>query len=145
MHPEPFDAVSIRIQPIDWQSTMALRQQVLWPQKPAEHCRLEGDETANHYGAFCADHLLGVASVFTEDSSARLRKFATAKEHQGKGVGTVLLGHIMEELTTRGYRYFWCDARETAIGFYRRFGLEVESDRFYKSGVAHVKMGTLLG
>jgi len=37
-------------------------------------------------------------------------------------------------------RYFWCDARESAIGFYRRFGLQADGERFYKSEVPYFKM-----
>jgi ribosomal protein S18 acetylase RimI-like enzyme len=68
-----------------------------------------------------AGGVVSVASVYREGRSARLRKFATATEFQGRGIGTKMLKHILSDLESKGVSHFWCDARESAMGFYERF------------------------
>lgn len=128
------------IRPIPWQDTLPLRHAVLWPELPAAASRVEGDESARHYGAFVDGGLVAVASIFAEGRTARLRKFATAPAHQGQGIGSAMLAHILSGLREEGYAEFWCDARESALGFYARFGLRPEGERFFKSGVAYFRL-----
>lgn len=116
----------------------------MWPNKNEAFCHVDGDEDATHYGGYINNALVCVASIYINKNSARLRKFATYKTHQGKGIGSTLLQHIINDLKINNMAYFWCDARETAIGFYQRFGLEVEGDLFYKSGVPYYKMSIAL-
>lgn len=129
---------------ISWEATIPLRHQVLWPNKKVEYCHVEGDETAWHYGVFESGKLVSVASVFPENKSARLRKFATAKNHQGKGIGTAVIKHIIFDLKNNGITEFWCDARESAIGFYERFGMKVEGAKFFKAHIPYFKMSLLI-
>jgi predicted GNAT family N-acyltransferase len=71
---------------------------------------------------------------------AKLRKFATLKEFQGLGAGTQLISHIVDEITQVDVKTFWCDARSTAVGFYKKFGMEVQGEKFVRSGVSYYKM-----
>ena len=135
---------SIEIRQIDWQQTIAVRHRVLWPNKPPEFSKVENDESGLHFGAFMGSSLVCVASVFINADKARLRKYATLPEYQGQGVGTAVLEAIFVHLRQRPLTCFWCDARESAIGFYRRFGMQVEGERFYKSDVPYVKMSIRL-
>ena len=132
------------IRRIQWQETIPLRHKVLWPNQNPEYCYVEGDENAWHFGVFVHEALVSVASVYPDGEIIRLRKFATTTEHQGKGIGTALLQHILAELAKSNVEVFWCDARETAIGFYERFGMSTEGERFYKGPVPYFKMSVLL-
>lgn len=136
---QPGAGVSVR--QIDWQQTILLRHRVLWPHKPPEFSQLDDDAQGLHFGAAVDEQLVCVASVFIEGEQARLRKYATLPEFQGQGIGSQVLNTIFSYLKQAQVPYFWCDARESAIGFYQRFGMQVESPRFYKSEVAYVKMG----
>lgn len=110
--------VTLRIKKITWQETIPIRHEVLWPNKTPEFCHVEGDELAQHFGLFIDECLVSVASIYLDNGAARLRKFATLNHYQGRGYGTALLQHILEALKADGVRLFWCDARESAIGFY---------------------------
>ncbi|PSX03595.1 GNAT family N-acetyltransferase [Photobacterium angustum] len=134
------DLTLMEIKPITWQQAITVRHRVLWPSKPESFCKVEGDETAMHFGAFINNELVCVSSVFIEENVARLRKFATLTEYQGKGIGTVMIQEIFTYLKTTNVEYFWCDARTSAIGFYQRLGLTTSGDTFYKSDVECVKM-----
>ncbi|WP_461537054.1 GNAT family N-acetyltransferase [Spongorhabdus nitratireducens] len=129
---------------IQWQETIPLRHAVLWPEKAPEFCHVEGDKDAWHFGAFHAGRLVSVASVYPDGDSARLRKFATATGLQGQGIGTRMVEHILSELKRNGFSRFWCDARESAMGFYQRFGMKPYGERFYKSDVPYFKMSVPL-
>ena len=130
----------MQIKTITWQEALPIRHQVLWPNKTPDFCKIEGDESAHHYGAFINDKLVCVASIYIENQSARLRKFATLTNYQGKGIGSKVLALILQELTDIDITYFWCDARTSALDFYQRFGLQKEGICFEKSGVDYYKM-----
>lgn len=128
------------IKRIEGKQTLTLRQQVLWPDKDIAFCQLEGDQDALHFGAYINNELVCVASVFIDNSKARLRKFATSTSCQNNGIGTQILAHILKELPTYGINYFYCDARLSAIKFYQRFGMSCQGDPFMKSGVQYIVM-----
>lgn len=132
------------IRRIQWQETIPLRHAILWPDRPPEFCHVEGDEDGWHFGAYLSGALVAVASAYPDGRGARLRKFATATACQGRGIGTGLLNHILADLRGLGIDYLWCDARETAMGFYRRFGMRPEGDRFYKGEVPYFRMAVRL-
>lgn len=130
--------MDIRIITLD--EALPVRHRVLWPNKPLSFCTVEGDESSIHYGVYLHNVLVCVASTFINYRVARLRKFATLEEFQGRGVGTQLIRHIVGEITRANVETFWCDARTTAVGFYEKFGMEVQGDEFIRSGISYYKM-----
>ncbi|WP_367989875.1 GNAT family N-acetyltransferase [Vibrio sp. NTOU-M3] len=125
---------------IQAEQTLAIRQQVLWPSKALSELKVAGDDTAWHLGGFSDGQLSCVASFYFSDHEVRLRKFATLDAFRGQGLGSVVLEHSLAQFKQRGVALFWCDARESAIGFYQRFGLTVEGERFYKGEIPYFKM-----
>jgi len=117
---------------------------VLWPDKDPEFCHVPGDEGALHFGVFIESMLVCVASVYPSKKNARLRKFATLKEFQGRGIGTKLLNYIFESLNENRNIKFWCDARESAVEFYERFGMSKEGGKFYKYNIPYYKMSKMI-
>ncbi len=134
----------MEIRKIAWQDTLDIRHKVLWPDKPKEFCMVDGDETANHYGILSENQIVGVASTYRNKDKVRLRKFAVDTKLQNTGYGSEMLRRIIELEKQNAGGIFWCDARETAIGFYKRFGLQVEGDAFIKSGKRYFKMSISL-
>lgn len=130
----------MKIKTIHWQQALPVRHRVLWPDKPPLFCKVDGDETANHYGAYIDGELVCVASIYIDGHHARLRKFATLPNFQGRGVGTKIISYLLQELKEAGIESFWCDARKSALGFYRRFGMEKQGAEFMKSGIPYYKM-----
>ncbi|MEW6982114.1 GNAT family N-acetyltransferase [Colwelliaceae bacterium 6471] len=130
----------MEIRKISWQQTIPLRNSVLWPEKTAEYCHVDGDNDALHFGAFINDKLVCVASVYLKLNKARLRKFATDTHYQNQGVGSKMIKHIIQSLKNIETSLFWCDARESALGFYKRFGMQQYGERFYKEEVPYFKM-----
>ena len=136
--------IYMEIRTIPWQQTIPLRHSVLWPSKPPEFCHIDGDPEGLHFGVFINGAVVCVASVYVNHNKARLRKFATDERYQNQGIGSKLLAHIINYLKGSQIEYFWCDARETALGLYKRFGMYKCSERFYKADVAYFKMEVVL-
>lgn len=134
----------MEIRNISWQQTISLRHRVLWPNRPPEYCHVEGDKDGMHFGAFINNELVSVASVYLQGDKARLRKFATDVCYQNQGIGTQMLTSIIHSLEKTPAKVFWCDARESALGFYKRFNMTPFGERFYKQEVPYYKMQVAL-
>ncbi|KAI1766923.1 GCN5-like N-acetyltransferase [Hypoxylon sp. FL1150] len=137
----------VTVRPISPEETYALRHAVLWPDKPISYVQLPEDLHGQHFGAFTNSdnesnpELVSIISLFVDDSGeARFRKFATAPKWQGIGIGSVLLKYTIEAAVELGATRIWCDARETALGFYQRFGMSGEGAVFFKSEVPYLRM-----
>lgn len=132
------------IRTITAEQTLRLRQTVLWPDHPLSASRVDGDDSALHFGGFAADHLICTASLFPDGDQIRLRKFATHPDHQGKGHGTAMVQHLLAEARAQGAQQFWFDARESALPFYARLGFAASGDRFFKRDVPYLRMSMRL-
>ena len=133
--------VTIIIQAIEAAQTYALRQQVLWPDKPPAFSQLPDDAAGQHFGVFVGEELVAVISLFLNaDGEARFRKFATHPAWQGQGVGTALLTHVLTTAQVQGAPAIWCDARQNTLPFYQRFGLRPEGDVFYKENLPYLRL-----
>ena len=64
---------------------------------------------------------------------------------QNQGIGSKMIDFIINSLKETDVKVFWCDARESAISFYQRFGMQPYGECFYKADIAYFKMQVLLG
>lgn len=126
--------------------TLSLRQAVLWPDKPLSQLQVPGDDSALHIGAFYGEDLVGVGSFFASRDGVQLRKLAVLPAQRGGGLGVRIVLHGAHRARADGARVLWCDARETAIGFYQKIGFAIDPKRFQKSGLwYHVARLNLAG
>lgn len=137
------------VRPIPAAATAALRAEVLRPGRPSHESVYAGDDdpATVHFGAFVADSVVGIASLYEEDRGGgplggwRLRGMATAPSVRGRGVGAALLVAAVEHALAHGGSEVWCNARRVAVGFYQRAGFTVVSEEFEIPGIgAHVVM-----
>lgn len=138
------------IKKIEAESTFPVRHCVLRSGKPLSSCYFEGDKNVNtvHFGVFEKDELLGVASFFAikniffqKEKQFQLRGMAILAHHQNKGLGKILLQSCESYLLKNRAELIWFNARESAIGFYRSLGYNLEGALFDISDVGpHVIM-----
>lgn len=131
--------MSLTFGPMPADETLAFRQSMLWPDKPLSHVMVPGDDTALHVGAFDKTTLIGVGSFFPAAPRVQLRKLAVAPAYRTAGIGSQLVLFGARVMKNDGFHELWCDARQTACGFYEKLGFVTSNDVFYKSGVAYVK------
>ncbi|MFN3848206.1 MAG: GNAT family N-acetyltransferase [Spirosomataceae bacterium] len=132
------------IKQISATETWPLRHEVMWPDKPIDFIKLPNDAEGLHFGFFEEGVLVSVISLFVSENRGQFRKFATKRNLQGKGYGSKLLGFVIEESKRMKLSELWCDARTSAIGFYEKFGMRIDSEVFQKSGKDYVKMNLKL-
>ena len=128
------------IRPIAAHDTHALRQQVLRANQPNANVNYPGDEAEGsiHFGGFDGETLVCIASLYDEpmpetqdeDRHVRLRGMAVSADRAGQGLGRQLLRHCLDHSRDRGATLFWCNARESASGFYADSGFEKRGEAF---------------
>lgn len=148
----PYVRPNVIIKPISSSQTVPLRHSILWPHKDPSFVILPAVDdlpSTLHLGAFVegsSEPVCVVTLVEAELAVAgpgpalQARKFATATDWQGKGVGTVMLERVWEEGRKRGVRTVWCDARKGQEAFYARRGMRRDGEVFEKSGEEYVVM-----
>jgi predicted GNAT family N-acyltransferase len=141
------DAQRRVIRRVSTEDIRPLRHSVLRPGQAFLETRYPGDDAGVHLGAFDGDRLVGIASLYEEDRVGgpaggwRLRGMATEPDVRGAGFGAALLVGCIEEVGAAGGTEVWCNARMSAVGFYRRAGFEVISEEFDVPGIGpHVVM-----
>lgn len=129
-----------QIEQIRHELTWAIRQKELYPELPLHEMSLEEDEQGIHFGLFYNSKLISVVSVFDKHNSLQFRKFATLKEYQHKGFGTALLNYIIDFAVQENKSSIWCNARESATDFYKRFDFKETLETFTRLGINYIIM-----
>jgi GNAT superfamily N-acetyltransferase len=106
--------------------------QVLVPDHSLKKAKFEGDDDEDisfHLGAFLDGKLVSVASFFYERNSKfpdlhqyQLRGMATLPEYQNRGLSRELLTMAFPIIKQNFCTLLWCNAKESAIGFYEKVG-----------------------
>ncbi len=106
-----------------------LRHKVLRIGRPIETCHFSGDndQSTYHFSAKYKDEVVGCLSFmlathsnFEEEKAYQLRGMAVSPEYRGRRIGEQLLSYAENALVKKGFRFIWCNARETAIRFYEK-------------------------
>ena len=125
-----------------------LRHLVLRPGRPIETTFIPRDDDAAtwHLAARDGERLVGVVTFFPDNSdrvtpapSERFRWMAVHPAWQGRGVGRALLHEAAVRLQARGVPTMWAHGRDSAQGFYERYGFTVLGDGFIdpETGISH--------
>src|ERR1044072_5383329 len=128
------------IQPVSLNEVWVMRQTVMYPHENIDFVKLEDDERGMHLGLYDYGELVSVVSVFEREGSVQFRKFATKTNWQGKGYGSSLLKHVMDWAVRNGKKNIWCNARLSATGIYRKFGMQAVGMPWQKYGLDFIKM-----
>ena len=129
----------IEIKKITALETIIVRHPVLRPGRPTESCNFEGDDltTTAHFGLYVENQLSAVISafkvqnnLFSEGNQYQIRGMAVLYEFQKKGFGEALLKYCENEIKLKKGNLIWFNARETAIGFYKKSGFEIIGGQF---------------
>jgi GNAT superfamily N-acetyltransferase len=123
----------MRVVEVEVGRTRDLRARVLRPGVPPEEVGFPGDDGPGvfHLAAEDDGTLVGIVTLIADgDAGVRLRSMAVDPAWQGTGVGRMLVEAAVERLRAAGVRRMWCNARDTALGFYERLGWTVTGPGF---------------
>jgi len=152
----------LKIRAISSNETLPLRCAILRPDHPIQESIYAGDDdpSTQHWGAFVEDALIVIASLYPEplagsvrhqainknegpdgqqagatEHAWRLRGMAVHRAFQRKGYGRQLLHRCLESVADHGGTILWCNARSSAVGFYRGAGFETAGTEFVIPGI----------
>ena len=103
---------------------------------------LAGESEQLHFGLFDESGTLIACVVVKplDDDTAKVRQMAVDEPRRGIGAGRCLVKGVEEILRKKGIRRIEMDARDTAVGFYRKLGYEIEGGEFTQVTIPHFRM-----
>ncbi len=131
------------IKEIQAAETYALRIEVL-RNGISKNYKFEGDndKSSFHIGAYYKNKPIGICTFIKRTYPSihnkhayQLRGMAVHPEHQKKGVGKKMIRYSIELLLSKDCPILWCNAREVAVGFYKRIGFQCIDKPFNIPGI----------
>ena len=149
-------AAGLEVEAVPAAATYGLRRKVLRGGRADAPVAFPEDDRpgAFHLGAFADGRLVAVGSFSPEPTplrpgkrAVRARGMAVDPGQQSRGIGRVLLEEAVTRLRAERVEVLWANARDGALPFYRRFGMEVAGDGFVipEVGPHHVVVMDLAG
>lgn len=143
--------MDVRIERVDAELGLPLRQRVLRPHQTIDELRspTDHDPDTGTYVALAGGDVVCTASVRREappwapgDKSAwRLRGMATDAGWRRRGIGARVLEAIIQHVRERGGGLLWCNARVPALAFYQRAGFRTRGEEFVEPMIGpHIAM-----
>ena len=124
----------------EYQQMVKLRMQILRQPLGLSFTNEELDKEKDHIliAAFDEDEMLGCCMLTKIDNQTlQLRQMAVNNNLQGKGIGAPIMSFAETLSRDRGYKKLIMHARNTAIGFYEKFGFKVRGDEFVEVNIPH--------
>lgn len=140
-------ASQIEVRQVPVAEVLALRLEVLRPGKPPETARFAGDDSpdTSHWAAFSPSGgpPLAIATLMRSSKPTapatlawQIRGMASAPSARGAGYGAAVLRTVIAYVAAREPKArIWCNARVSALAFYRAHGFEIEGPEFEIAGV----------
>lgn len=120
--------------------TWRIRQLAMYPEKEITDMEMPEDWDGMHFGFYYQYELTGVVSLFINGTTAQFRKMAVLPSDQGKGFGLQLLQYVVDYCKSQGIKNLWCNARVSAIGFYKKIGFETVGEPYGRNQLQYIKM-----
>ena len=103
----------------------------------------EFEEECRHFLVEVNDMSAGTARWRTTDKGIKLERFAVLKEFRGKGIGSLLMEAVLEDIheiieDPKGICYL--HAQLEAMPLYAKFGFEPEGEQFEECNIMHQTM-----
>ncbi len=99
---------------------------------------LQKEKDHLHIAAFEDDELLGCCMLVEVSSDTlQLRQMAVKNNLQRKGIGASIINFAENLSKDKGYKKIMMHARDTAIGFYEKFGYITKGKPFIEVNVPH--------
>lgn len=127
-----------------WQKYFALRYEVLrepWNQ-PLGSEKLEDDPASFNAMLIEKNEALAVARLHeAAPGIGQVRCVAVASNHQGKGLGKILMTYLEKHAKDAGMKKIILEARENAVPFYQQLGYQITKESYLLFGeIQHFTM-----
>ena len=89
------------------------------------------EERCFHIMAVYGESVIGVGRLqFNATHEAQIRYMAVANEHEGNGIGRMIVEALEKEAADKHVNTIVLDAREPAVGFYQKLGYTIEAKSY---------------
>jgi len=124
------------------QQTREVRRSVLRPHQDASELVYPGDDDREsiHLGVVDGESIVAILSMYHmaregEANGWRIRGMASVPAVRGTGYGRELVEMARDRAWGIDRSEIWCNARESAFGFYEKLGFVVVGDLFEIEGI----------
>ena len=101
-----------------------------------EELKLEAENI--HIAAFEDDEILGCCMLSkVNNETLQLRQMAVKDNLQRKGIGGSILAFAENVSRDKGFKKIMMHSRDTAVGFYEKFGDKVKGEPFIEVKIPH--------
>jgi predicted GNAT family N-acyltransferase len=134
---------SFHVESVDVVLVRPLRHAMLRAGRPPADSEYAQDHLAQtvHFAVQVDEDVVGCLTLFPEqfqdESAWRIRGMAVHPKWQRKGLGQALVTAAQERGRASGDNVIWCNARVSALGFYRSAHFSVIGPEFAAEGVPH--------
>ena len=91
------------------------------------------------------EEVLGCCILVKVDNlTVRLRQMAVPDNLHGRGIGASIINFAENIARDKGYKIMTMHARDTAIGFYEKFGFQIKGNQFREVNLPHHVMDKIL-
>lgn len=91
----------------------------------------EIEDQCFHVMAMESGIAVGVGRLqYNSAREAQIRYMAVAKEHEGNGIGRIIVEALEKEAADKNVNTIVLDAREPAVGFYQKLGYRLEAKSY---------------
>jgi ElaA protein len=106
---------------------------------PEEQDGKDGD--ARHFAAFDGAEAIGTCRVRLLGSSAKIERVAVLKEFRNRGIGAILMRHVLQDLKQfSDVKLFKLSSQAHAVPFYERLGFRAHGPEYLDAGIPHYDM-----
>jgi len=92
-------------------------------------------------GAFIENTIIGCLILTPQpQQKIKMRQVAIDTAWQGHGIGQQIVNYAESFSVAQHFNYMHCNARATAVSFYKKQGYAVTGDEFTEVGIAHYYM-----
>jgi len=74
------------------------------------------------------------------EPTGKIGRVAVLPQYRGTGVGSLIMGHLVNHATESGFTRVYLHAQTAAKGFYARLGFQAEGPVFDECGIPHLRM-----
>ena len=79
------------------------------------------------------------------EPTGKIGRVAVLPQYRGAGVGSLIMGHLVNHATESGFTKVYLHAQAAARGFYERLGFRAEGPVFDEVGIPHLRMTLGIG
>ncbi|NTW23554.1 MAG: GNAT family N-acetyltransferase [Lentimicrobium sp.] len=99
----------------------------------------EFESDCRHYLMFIGDTEVATCRWRFTSKGIKLERFAVLSQYRGKGLGDLLVKHVLGEVLPVG-KTVYLHAQEKVTGFYEKLGFKAYGEIFEEAGIWHYLM-----